>query len=471
MKSGKILIFNPYEHATGYDLFKIISQNTEHQVLVMDQSHFSANTINYDPHLIFIIFSSCKTTEDEQIFALFLNRFSLTPAIAVLDCQYVCLDCPILCKRVWSFITTPLNNRDILLNIQKFLPYSGTKNIENYDTFIKQQTGAELLKGESRALQRVKESISQIAPYDVTVLLQGETGTGKELCARMIHFLSHRSDQSFIPINCGAIPNDLFENELFGHKKGAFTHASDRQTGLVDSANGGTLFLDEIESLPLLTQVKLLRFLEEKKYKPLGQAEYINVDVRIIAAAKENIWELVQEKKFREDLYYRLQVVQIQLEPLRNHSEDIPVLVDHFLKRFTILYNKKFKGITPPAMMKLLQYNWPGNVRELENVIRGLIIMNTTEWIEMDDIKLNQPAQLTSPGLLPFKPAKEKAINDFEINYLINLMIANDGNISKAAKYAQKERSAFCRLLKKYNIDANRYRSGAQNGANLAMRF
>ncbi len=456
INEGRILIFNPCKHSLGKDVFRIITKETKHRVFVLENVPSNLEE-NCEPHLIFAIFPPCQKT-CEQLFNLVFDAFPLIPSIAIINSLHVCLNCPILERRIWNIISTPFSQRDILLNIQKYLPFSFIHNTSQMTSNIKLKAKCDILKGNSLEILQVKERIFQVAPYDVTVLLIGETGTGKELCAKLLHFLSIRSDKPFIPVNCGAIPKDLFENELFGHKKGAFTHAHESQFGLIKSANGGTLFLDEIESLPESTQVKLLRFLEEKKYKPLGQTEYVGADVRIIATAKEDLWKLIQKKKFREDLFYRLNVFQIELAPLRERCEDIPVLVDHFIRRYAVLYNKEIKGITPQALFKLMHNEWPGNIRELENVVQNLVITNTGGWIEIKDIKLNRLTCSDWGVIQPLKKAKQKLIEDFEKSYLKNLMYINNGNISKAAKFAQKERSAFCRLLKKYNIIVDTFR-------------
>ena len=315
----------------------------------------------------------------------------------------------------------------------------------------------DMLKGDSQKSQKIKEKILTVSRYDVSVLINGETGTGKELCAKLIHFLSDRADNNFTPINCGAIPSDLFENELFGHKKGAYTNAESNETGLIGEADNGTLFLDEIESLPLNMQVKLLRFLEEKKYKPLGQANYLSSNVRIIAATKENLKEKVKKNQFREDLYYRLNILSIELPPLRERIEDIPVLTSFFIERFSNLYNKVIKGIKPLVMMKMLHYNWEGNIRELQNVIQEAIIINTTGWIEEENICIckKYPDNIISS----FNEAKQKTISKFEKSYLRNLLIVFDGNLSKAARFAKKDRRALGRLLKKNDINPINFRN------------
>lgn len=318
---------------------------------------------------------------------------------------------------------------------------------------IKAKLGLDLLKGHSPCLKEIKKKICIIAPYNVNVLICGHTGSGKELTAQLIHFLSSRSQKPFVPINCGAIPKDLFENELFGHKKGAYTHAQNLEKGLISAANTGTLFLDEVESLPESMQVKLLRFLEDKKYKPLGQSNYLSADVRVIAAAKENLWKMVVENKFRADLFYRLNVVQICLPALRERCEDVPILAKHFVDQFSAIYNKQIVGISQTAIQKLIAYDWPGNVRELENVIQQAVIFTQNIWIEPKDLNLNSLTIYENNELGPFRSAKQWIIRNFEQNYLRKIMALCKGNITHAAKFAQQDRRAFNRLLKKHNIN------------------
>jgi nitrogen regulation protein NR(I) len=251
-----------------------------------------------------------------------------------------------------------------------------------------QEIGKERIVGSSPKMQEIYKLIGQIAPTDVTVLLRGESGTGKELFARAIYHHSLRSNQPFLPVNCAAIPDTLLESELFGHEKGAFTGAIFRRIGKLEQCNGGTLFLDEIGDMSLSTQAKILRVLQEKRFERLGGRETIQTDVRFIVATNKNLEEAIAKGTFREDLYYRLNVVSIHLPPLRERKEDIPALIDYFINKFNLEFKKKVLGMTPEAMRKMVSYSWPGNVRQLENVIKRAMVLCHGEWILKDQILL-----------------------------------------------------------------------------------
>lgn len=242
--------------------------------------------------------------------------------------------------------------------------------------------------GKSKAMQRVFQLMAKVLNNDVTVLITGETGTGKELVARAIHYNGSRSQKPFVAVNCGAIPENLIESELFGHKKGAFTGAISDKKGLIESARGGTLFLDEVGELPLNLQVKLLRFLQDKKFTPVGDVREHQADVRIISATNRNLQESIKAGKFREDLYYRLNVIQIPLPALQERKKDIPLLAQFFLRKHNQALNKNIRSITPAAMRMLMEYTWPGNVRELENTIERAVVLDADGQIDHDDLSL-----------------------------------------------------------------------------------
>jgi nitrogen regulation protein NR(I) len=248
----------------------------------------------------------------------------------------------------------------------------------------------ERIIGSSPKMQELYKLIGQVATSDVTVLLRGESGTGKELFARAIYHHSLRSDKPYLPVNCAAIPDTLLESELFGHEKGAFTGASFRRIGKLEQCHGGTIFLDEIGDMSLSTQAKILRVIQDKSFERLGGRETIKVDVRFIVATNKNLEESIAQGLFREDLYYRLNVVSIKIPPLRERKEDIPELISYFLKRFNRELKKNVTGITPEAMSKIISYNWPGNVRQLENVIKRAIILCQGEWILQEQIILEE---------------------------------------------------------------------------------
>ncbi|NIA30759.1 MAG: GAF domain-containing protein [Actinobacteria bacterium] len=250
--------------------------------------------------------------------------------------------------------------------------------------------------GKSKAMDRVFQMMGKVLNNDATVLITGPTGSGKELIARAIHFNGHRKEKAFVPVNCGAIPENLIESELFGHKKGAFTGAVQDKKGLIETAHGGTLFLDEIGELPLNTQVKLLRFLQDRRFAPVGEVKSRLADVRIITATNRDLQQAIQEGHFREDLFYRINVIHIQAPPLEERRKDIPLLVRHFLKKAAKRFHQDQPSITPEALAALTDYHWPGNVRELENTIERAVVLDSDHKIDVDDLVLPKPADNTN---------------------------------------------------------------------------
>lgn len=301
--------------------------------------------------------------------------------------------------------------------------------------------------------------IPVVAKSDISVLISGETGTGKEMVARVIHYLSPRAGKCFVPLNCGAIPVELLENELFGHENGAYTGASGARIGLIQEADKGTLFLDEVDSLPALAQVKLLRFLQDHEYRPLGSTKIKKGDVRIVAASNANLDHAVAAGTLRRDLYYRLNVVPIVLPPLRDRASDILLLAHHFLELFANKLNSPARSFSPEAERKLLLYKWPGNVRELEHVIERVVVLATQRVI--DESQISFPGDDDNLTRLSFKELKSAVIAEFETKYLKNLLIAYRGNISKAAQAAKKERRTFWELLRKHQINIEEFKPSA----------
>ncbi len=306
----------------------------------------------------------------------------------------------------------------------------------------------EKIIGDSPGMLEVFSLIKKVASADATVLIYGESGTGKELVAQAIHSRSPRSSSPFIPVNCGAIPENLIESELFGHEQGAFTDAKSRKLGLVERASGGTLFLDEIGELPLQLQVKMLRFLQERKIQRVGGTEEIEVDVRIIAATNVDIEKSVKEGSFREDLFFRLCVIKTSLPPLRERGEDIAVLAKSFLSRFNRKNKKKIKGFSHQAILAMQTYYWPGNVRELENKIQRAVIMTETSQIEPKDLSLPGADNETTPSKGTLKQARTTA----EIIAIRNALILHAGNISNAAKELGVSRPTLYDLINKYDL-------------------
>ena len=356
-----------------------------------------------------------------------------------------------------DFLTKPLKTIDVLPRVWRLLD-QGSES-ETRLKRVKEELGMKQLVGESEAFLNEIEKLPLVAKCDATVLITGDTGTGKELCARAIHYLSPRASQSFLPINCGAIPAELIENELFGHVSGAFTGARNVQRGLIDEANGGTLFLDEVDCLPLMAQVKLLRFLQEKEYRPLGATRTSKADVRVIAATNINCESAIREGKLRQDLYYRLNVIQLKLPALRERREDIPLLAHHFLTRYALEFNKQVSGFSPDALQKLILYDWPGNVRELEHVITHAVVLSTRPTICAAGISISGLEALPFPE--SFQEAKHRLVDQFEKTFIEGLLLSNHCNISRSAKAAQKNRRAFWELIRKHHISVETLKSKA----------
>ena len=322
------------------------------------------------------------------------------------------------------------------------------------------------LIGTSKCFLQTTGMIPILSASKSTVLITGETGTGKELFARAIHYCGERRSKPFVPINCAALPDHLIENELFGHSKGAFTGALLEKPGLLQEAHGGTLFLDEVNSLSLSVQSKLLRVLQDQEFRPLGSTKSRTIDVKIIAASNADLRYLVEARQFREDLFYRLNVLSIALPPLRDRKEDILLLANHSLKVYAKEFGKNNQTLGHSAKAKLMAHTWPGNVRELQGVIQRAVAMASGDTLEAYDLDLPETgkAESTGPTMAlmsregissqsSFQDMKAKVIEEFERAYLSELLAAHQGNISKAARAAKKERRAFQRLLMKHGLD------------------
>ena len=331
---------------------------------------------------------------------------------------------------------------------------SASENIPAHEDFPQQQFRQ--LIGQSPIFLQQAQKIPLIASCGANVLIVGETGTGKELYARAIHYGSARAGRPFMPVNCGAIPAELVENELFGHIPGAYTSASNLQVGLIEEANGGTLFLDEIDCLPVHAQVKLLRFLQEKEYRPLGLPKTKQAYVRGGAASNLNLEEAVDTGKVRQDLFYRLNIISLTLPPLRDRREDIPLLARHFLAKYSREFDSHVEDFADEAMSMLMVYSWPGNVRELEHAVERAVVMCNKPLIQAADIVLSNRALAAKRESL--REAKAKEIARFEKNYIQGVLSACRGNITRAAEISQKNRRAFWQLIQKYRIDVSRFR-------------
>jgi two-component system response regulator HydG len=362
-----------------------------------------------------------------------------------------------------DFITKPFSHEEFKLKIERILERIKEKkelarlsdeNIYLRDELEEQFNYGEII-GKSKPMQEVYRTLEKVAPTDSSVLIYGESGTGKELIARAIHKLSPRKDKPFIRVNCGALVETLLESELFGHEKGAFTGAVKRKKGRFELAHQGSIFLDEIGDISANMQLKLLRVLQEKEFERVGSEETIHVDVRIMAATNKNLSELVQQDKFREDLYYRLHIIPIYLPPLRERKEDIPLLVNHFLKKLTSELNKPAKQITESVMERFISYHWPGNIRELENVLERAVVLCDREFIDIKDLPiLNSAAseKLPSDVLDRFRLNLNDTLATIEKQLIERAMNETAGNKSQAAKLLGIQTSLLYYKLEKYGM-------------------
>ncbi|MBI5179646.1 MAG: sigma-54-dependent Fis family transcriptional regulator [Nitrospinae bacterium] len=355
----------------------------------------------------------------------------------------------------YNYLSKPINYDEMGALVDRAVEHHRLLT-ELWQTRSELQDNYELdnIVGQSRKMQKVYEKVKTVAESDATVLIRGETGTGKELIARAIHRHSARRNRNFVGVNCAAIPETLLEAELFGYEKGAFTGAVAQKMGKFERANGGTIYLDEIGEISLSVQAKLLRVLQEGELDRMGGQETITVDTRTIATTNRDLEKAIQENQFRSDLFYRLNVIPIYLPSLRERKEDIPLLVNHFIRRFNRKNGKEIKNISPSVMAALMHYEWPGNVRELENIIERSVVLSAKD--RLDEIELphtRNNGHLTIGGLeTSFHDSKKKVIESFETHYLSNVMKKHKGNISAAAKEAGLDYKNFHNKLKKYKI-------------------
>jgi len=350
-------------------------------------------------------------------------------------------------RGAFGYLTKPFDDKELKATLDKALiQLRMTREIQRLKSLVKELYGLENVIARSPAMQRLFQQVAQIADSDATILLTGETGTGKEVLARVLHANSRRSKGPFVALNCAAISETLFESELFGHIRGAFTNAVAAKRGLFQSANGGTLFLDEIAEMSLPMQVKLLRAVQEREVREVGADYATKVDVRIITATNKDLAESVRAGTFRHDLYYRVFVVPLAIPPLRERKDDIPLLAQHFLKQSAKRSNKDVRGFTPAAMHRLMVYPWPGNVRELENAVEKAVVMSRQDMVLPE--LLPTAGVASDIGLKPLTEAKE----EFERSYLRNVLQMTGGNISRAAQFAGRYRADFYKMLKKYGL-------------------
>jgi DNA-binding NtrC family response regulator len=363
-------------------------------------------------------------------------------------------------KGAYDMLTKPFEPEELLYRVKNALNH--TQLVEENRELKEELAGQfsfDNIIGASSGLKSVLETVKKVAVRDTSVLITGESGTGKELIAQAIHHNSPRRNQRFMAINCGALPESVLESELFGYKKGAFTGAGSDRKGILETADGGTLFLDEIGNLPLNVQKTLLRFLQEQEFMRIGDTKPIKVDVRVISATNADLQEEMDEGRYREDLFYRLNVVNIHLPPLRDRRSDLPLLAAHFIRQQNKKFGTSVQGLTPEAMQLLCAYDWPGNIRQMENVIEACMTLESADMIGLSVLSQFITAD-ASNHTIPAQTASEdysQALGEFETNYLINLLSSTGGNVEEAARQAGMNMATIYRKLKKYQIRKEDY--------------
>ena len=371
-------------------------------------------------------------------------------------------------KGAYDYITKPFRKERILHVVEKAINW---QRLQRENVYLREKLEGKpqfpALLGTSAAMDRLHSQIDRVAGTSATVLITGESGTGKELVARAIHSHSLRKANPFIPIDCSTIPESIIESELFGHVKGSFTGAIRDKKGLVEEADSGTLFLDEIGDLSVGMQVKLLRVLQEGQFKPVGSNAIRKVDIRFITATNRNLSELIKKGEFREDLFYRLNVINIHLPPLRERMEDISVLATHFLTKYCIIHGKMVKSLSQDALNHLTRRDWPGNIRELENVIERGIIMTAGETLFEEDLLTTDSFSSANPGIphapgdifaMPFKEAKDRLIEEFQAQYIAKALARHGGNVSQAARDSGVKRQYLHRLMRDTNLASKNFK-------------
>jgi two-component system response regulator GlrR len=394
---------------------------------------------------------SFEVTKLEPFFASLQRAFPHRPVLVTTTHPDAFDVFPALEMGAADFLLPPLRRSELLTRLMRQARV--TRHGDALVQKLKEDIGLKQIIGESPAFLDQVRCIPRFARCDATVLISGESGTGKEIFARAIHYLSPRADRPFVPVNCGALPENLVESEIFGHKRGAFTGAASDQAGLIREAEGGTLFLDEVDCLTAQAQVKLLRFLQDGEYRPVGSQKILRANIRVVAAANADFSHIVRSGKFREDLFYRLNVLALALPPLRERHGDIVLLTHDFLEKQAAIAKTRSKNLSLAAFNRLLSHSWPGNVRELQNVLTRAIVLSDRDLIEPSD--LNLPEERSAAEDQSFRTMKSRVVWRFEHDFLAAALHAHQGNITRAAYAAKKNRRAFWELLRKHNLLAD----------------
>jgi DNA-binding NtrC family response regulator len=459
MSQAKILVVDD-EQTLRAALFRIFSRRN-YQVITTGNIREAESVITSNAELeLAIVDVKLPDGDGIELLSTLKQKYNNIPVIVLTGFASIDVAVKATKKGAFHFMTKPFNIEELVSIVDKALSH---KKLVYENTELKSQLQSKYqfdnIVGQSNPIQNVLGMIEKVADTDSTILVTGESGTGKELIAKAIHYNSARSDKAFVPINCGAIPAELLESELFGHVKGAFTGAISNRQGRFELANKGTLFLDEIGDLSPSLQVKLLRVLQEKRFEPVGSAKTIESDVRIVAATNVDLAKAVKEGKFREDLFYRLNVIPMKIPALRERRDDIPLLLEHFIQKFNRNKGIQINGIHPMALDKLMHYSWPGNIRELENFIERVSILRKEGMIEMSDIPAyfeeNQSQQFLSnlPTDIPENGIDfNTAIAAYENQLILNALNKTGWNRNQAAILLRLNRTTLVEKIKKKGL-------------------
>jgi len=466
MTRNRILVVDDDPNIT--ELIKIRLESADYDVAVADKEEEAISTVKNEAVDLCLL---DLMLENQDGISLMQSVHAITPDVpAIILTAHGTIETAVeaMRKGAYSYLTKPFEPQDLLLQIERALEHRRMNSeIQRLKGLVEERFDFANIVARSAKMRAVLDVVARIAKLDSTVHIQGESGTGKELIAKAIHLASDRKEQNFVALNCAALPESLLESELFGHERGAFTGAVRTTKGLFTQAHGGTLFLDEIGDMPLATQAKLLRVLQERQFYPVGSQVPLAVDVRVIVATNKDLEEQVRKGLFRDDLFYRVHVIPICLPPLRERKEDILPLAEHFLRKCSVQMKRDVKAIAPEALRKMMLHDWPGNVRELENAIEYAVAMTQKDTITEDYIlpakivlreEERAVAQERSSAVDEvIKPLKD-ARDAFERDYLVQVLALTEGNVSQAAKLAGKYRADFYDLLKKHQLKVDEFK-------------